>query len=256
MPNPGKFFWYEFMADDVAAAEKFYTHVVGWGTQDSGVPDAHYTLFTAGDAGVAGLMILPEEARKKGARAGWLGYIHVEDADEAAAKIKEAGGIIHREPYTIPTVGRFAVAADPQGAVFLIMKPEPRETRPPAALGTPGHIGWHELHAADGNTALAFYEKLYGFKETGTHDMGPMGQYRLFAAGETDFGGVMTKMPQEPVPYWLYYFNVDNIDAAADRIKSAGGNILHGPAEVPGGSYIINAMDPQNAIFAVVGPKK
>jgi predicted enzyme related to lactoylglutathione lyase len=63
-------------------------------------------------------------------------------------------------------------------------------------------------------------------------------------------------MPLSPVPFWLYYFNVDAIDAAAARAKANGGKILNGPHEVPGGLWIVMCMDPQGAAFAMVAPKR
>jgi predicted enzyme related to lactoylglutathione lyase len=86
-------------------------------------------------------------------------------------------------------------------------------------------------------------------------DMGPMGSYRLFSNQEGQMGGMMTKPANIPVPAWLYYFQVDDIDAAAGRVKAAGGQVLNGPMEVPGGSWIVQSQDPQGAMFALVGAK-
>jgi uncharacterized protein len=66
----------------------------------------------------------------------------------------------------------------------------------------------------------------------------------------------MTKMPDTPAPFWLYYFNVDAIDAAAGRAKDAGGKVLMGPHQVPGGGWIVQCFDPQGAMFAMVANKR
>jgi predicted enzyme related to lactoylglutathione lyase len=84
--------------------------------------------------------------------------------------------------------------------------------------------------------------------------MGHLGVYQLFSAGGDAIGGMMTKMPECPAPFWLYYFNVDNINAAIDRVKENNGQVLMGPQEVPGGSWIMQGFDPQGAMFALVGP--
>ena len=60
-----------------------------------------------------------------------------------------------------------------------------------------------------------------------------MGVYQIFATGGAPCGGMMTKMPQTPAPFWLYYFNVDAVEAAMARVKNAGGQIIHGPMQVP-----------------------
>ncbi|HEY1451933.1 MAG TPA: VOC family protein, partial [Roseiarcus sp.] len=52
------------------------------------------------------------------------------------------------------------------------------------------------------------------------------------------------------------YIDVDAIDAAAERVKSAGGKVVNGPMQVPGGSWVINGLDPQGATFALVAPKR
>ena len=88
--------------------------------------------------------------------------------------------------------------------------------------------------------------------------MGPMGVYQTFAtmAGAPADGGMMTKMPHEPMPYWLYYFNVEAVDAAAARAAEAGGQVLREPTEVPGGQWIVHCTDPQGALFAMVASKR
>jgi uncharacterized protein len=249
----GSFFWYDVMTTDTKAAAKFYGDVVGWDTRDSGSPGMAYTLFMLGARGVAGLMPLPEEMAKSGGRPAWLGYIQVDDVDATAKRIPQEGGQLHRGPITVPDIIRFAVVSDPQGAGFLIATPLPREAPPPMAPGTPGTVGWHELYAAEGQSAFAFYEKLFGWTKGEAMDMGPMGSYQLFkTGGAMDAGGIMTKPPSIPAPFWGYYINVAGIDAAAGRVTAGGGKILNGPMEVPGGHWILQAMDPQGAYFALV----
>ncbi|WP_448187334.1 VOC family protein [Azospirillum sp. sgz301742] len=256
----GKFVWYELMTADMKAAEDFYRGVIGWGSRDAGVPGVSYTLFTAGESPVSGVMILPEQARAAGARPGWIGYVAVDDVDAYAGKVQEAGGRVYRAPDDIPGVGRFAILADAQGAVFALFKTAcSGEAPPPVAAGTPGHAGWHELYAADGPTAFDFYAKIFGWVKADAVDMGPMGTYQLFAPGGEEggpaFGGMMTKPDAVPVPFWNYYFNVEAINAAVERVTSRGGQIINGPHQVPGGSWIVQGLDPQGAMFSLVAPK-
>src|SRR4051794_10115106 len=144
--SQGSFVWYELMTTDAAAAETFYKGVIGWNAHDAGFPDFHYTLLSAGSTQVAGLMTLPQEACDAGAKPGWMGYVAVDDVDDHAARFTEAGGAVHRAPADIPGVGRFAVVADPQGAVIVLFKGN--GTSPPASAKTPGYPGWRELYAA------------------------------------------------------------------------------------------------------------
>jgi uncharacterized protein len=255
-PPNGKFVWYELMTDNPTGAETFYKSIMGWTTRDFGGPENPYTLLATNGQDMGGLMQLPEEARKMGARPGWMGYIGVPDINARAQRVKEAGGYVHREPWDIPTVGRIGVFADPHGAVFCMITPEMTgDPPPPVPPGTPGHTGWHELHAGDREEDYAFYANLFGWTKAEAHDMGPMGIYQLFATGAQPVGGMMTKTKETPAPFWLYYFNVGNIDEAATRVAAAGGKILNGPHEVPGGSWILQGQDPQGAMFALVGSR-
>jgi hypothetical protein len=248
------FVWYELLTPDTAAASDFYGTVVGWTTAAApgGMP---YTILSVGATGVGGMMALSPEMAAAGAKPGWLGYVGVDDVDAVAAKLQQAGGALHRPPADIPEVGRFAVVADPQGAGFMLFKPLPMEAPPRPAAGTPGSIPWNELHAADGDTALPFYAGLFGWTKDESMDMGPAGAYHVFSAGAGQIGGIMTKFAAEPAPYWLYYFAVENIDAAVGRVAAKGGKVVNGPHQVPGGGWIIVGHDPQGVQFALVGPR-
>ena len=253
---PDNFFWYDVMTTDTKAAEAFYRAVMGWTTADSGMPGQAYTLLSVGPTMIGGLMAIPEDARKMGVQPTWMGYIGVDDVDDYAKRVAAAGGTVHKPPQDIPGVGRFAVVADPDGAGFILFKGASDQTPAPVAPMTPGHIGWHELRAGNGERAFAFYAGLFGWTKSEAIDMGPMGTYQLFAAGDQAIGGMMTKMPDMPVPHWLYYFAVDDIDAAAASATSSGGKLCNGPQEVPGGAWIVQCLDPQGAMFAMVGMRR
>jgi uncharacterized protein len=252
----GRFVWYELMTTDTQAAKAYYGKVLGLGSQDVSKPGMAYTLFTLAEAPVGGLMDLPEDVRKKGVPPNWTGYVGVDDVDATAERIKRLGGIEHHPPTDIPDVGRFAAVADPQMAAFALLKWLDPERGRRAEPGTPGRIGWHELLAADWETAFAFYSELFGWEKATAVDMGAMGTYQLFATGGEPIGGMFNKPKAVPAPFWLYYFNVDAIDAATERVKAGGGQILNGPMEVPGGSWIVQCMDPQGAMFALVGRQR
>ena len=254
--NGGKFAWYELMSTDTAAAARFYEGVLGWSSADSGMPGANYTLFSAGPTMIAGLMQIPEEMKTHGTQPNWTGYIGVDNVDAYVGRVGAGGGRLQRPPEDIPGVGRFAVVADPQGAVFVLFQPSSDEAPPKLDPMTPGNVGWHELMTADRDKAFEFYSNLFGWSKVAAHDMGPMGIYQTFSdsAGQ-EVGGMMTKPPDFPMSCWAYYFSVASVDAAVARIKSGKGEIMMGPMEVPGGSWVANCVDPQGAHFAIVGPK-
>ena len=257
----GRFIWYELMTPDLEAAKRFYGQVIGWTTQnlpmgdgDDDHPEGHaYTIIEADGVGVGGAMPLTKEYTAQGVPPNWTGYICVDDCDAAAEKATALGGAVMRPPRDVPGVGRLAIIADPHGAVTAIMKPvPPSDARPRPARGAVGHAGWHELYAGDAEADIPFYRDLFGWTETGRHDMGAAGVYHLFGNADGEVGGIMTRPPQIPQACWCYYFETDDVDAAAERVKAAGGVIVNGPMDVPGGSRVVQAADPQGAAFALV----
>lgn len=250
----GRFARYELATTDMESAKAFYGDVLGWGTQDVPASGPAYTLFTAGGAAVSGLMELPKEATTSGLRPSWLGYVCVDDVNAAANRIEELGGAVHVPPTEIPNVSRFSIGVDPQMATIALLKWLNGDQQQPAELDAPGRVGWHELLAADWEQAFAFYRELFGWQKAQT-DTGAVGTYQLFSARGETIGGMYTKPAMEPVPFWLYYFNVGDIDVAMKRVKAGGGTILTGPIEVPGRRWIARCTDPQAAIFALMGKR-
>jgi predicted enzyme related to lactoylglutathione lyase len=248
----GQFVWYELITSDVAAARDFYARVVGWTVEDTRMPGMTYLLAKVGEQEIGGLMGFPPDMPDP--KPVWMGYVLASDVDGTAKRVTEAGGAIYREPADIPGVGRFAVVADPQGAAFMLFHGD-GDAMPALPYMTPGTVGWHELHSSDWPAGFAFYETLFGWTRDAAIEIGPMGTYQLFATGTHAIGGMMTGYEPAPSPYWIYYFAIDDIDAATARVTEAGGSILYGPVEVPGGMWVINAIDPQGAVFALVGKR-
>ena len=164
------------------------------------------------------------------------------------------------QPADIPGTGRFAVLADPQGAVFGVLQPLPMEEGSEAGNAFDQKKEEpRQLERADDRAtprrASRFYSGLFGWTKSTAVDMGEMGTYQVFAHNGADIGGMMG-LGNSPVPCWLAYFGVNGVDAAIGRIRDNGGKLVHGPQEVPGGAFIAVAQDPQGAHFAVVGPKE
>ena len=113
----GHFVWFDLFTTDLAHAQSFYTELFNWkiNTMDMG-GGFEYPMFAVGERGIAGSMPLPDEAKAMGAPPHWLAYVEVEDVDAAVAKAVELGGKVLREAADMPSVGRWAVLADPQAA--------------------------------------------------------------------------------------------------------------------------------------------
>ena len=250
----GRFAWYELITTDIAAAKNFYREVVGWTAHDVSSPDLAYTLFTSGSASVGGLMELPAEARKMGATPRWMGYVAVASADATADRIKRLGGTVYVPP-TDSNIGRVSVVADPQTATFGLIEDLNLAPSKAAKPGELAQVGWHELLADDWEKVFSFYSDTFGWRKAHA-ESGPTETYQLFSSGGQTIGGMFNKRPIEPIPYGLNYFHVDDLDAAAEREKRAGGRIMEGPLEVSGGNWIARCRDSQGAAFALEGRRR
>lgn len=253
-PDRGRFVWYELLTSDPAGAIAFYTEVVGWKTQ-RWAEGGDYTMFVGGQGPVGGVTLLPESAKQLGAPPFWQANVRVPDVDAAVELVKARGGQVYVAE-DVPTIGRFAVVADPQGAVISVFTPATE--MPPHDVTQPGEFSWHELYAADHEAALRFYQELAGWERLDEMDS-PMGKYVMFGLGGQMLGGMMTKPPgmktpdgREVPPSWMFYVTVDDLDAALARATSRGATVLNGPMPVPGGQRIVQLLDPQGAAFALV----
>ena len=254
MSNPhGRFVWYELMTTDVEGAKAFYGKVVGWGSREA--PNSHYTLFTAGQTAASGLINLPPDAKERGARPQWVGYINVDDVDGAVTRVKEFGGTVHIPPTEARDISRFSVVADPQSATFVLVKWHDPGRQPPYDPGALGHVGWCEFLATDWERAFAFYREIFRWQKA-VADVDPAGTYQQFSAAGQTVGGMFNKPAAAPVAFWLYYFNVDDVGAAAERVRADHGTILEGPTDIPGGGRVVRCTDPQGAMFALIGKQR
>jgi predicted enzyme related to lactoylglutathione lyase len=256
MTNTGRFVWYELLTTDPKAAIAFYTEVIGWKTQPWGGDD--YTMWVGGQGPLGGVSVLPEAARQAGAVPYWQANVQVANVDETVARVKELGGKLYVAE-DVPSVGRIAVVADPQGAAIAVFTPS--NDMPPHDAAQPGEFSWHELYTTDHEAAFGFYQKIAGWERLGEFDMGPMGKYLLWGRGGKQLGGMMTTPPgmktpdgRDVPPSWMFYVTTADLDAALARAKAKGARVLNGPMDVPGGQRIVQLMDPQGAAFALVTP--
>jgi predicted enzyme related to lactoylglutathione lyase len=243
----GRFVWHELLTTDTAGAAAFYPKVLPWRTAPSSMPG--YTVWMAGQTQIGGLMALP--ADNGGTPPHWLMYIGTPNVDATCAKASGLGAHVVKAPADIPNVGRFAVLTDPQGATFAVFTPGAGP--PPGAPPAQGGFSWHELATTDPVAALRFYGEVFGWQKGPTHDMGTegVGAYQLFEYGGTNAGGIYKLQGAGMPPNWLSYVQVGDCSRAVTAAKGAGGRVVNGPMEVPGGSWIAVLGDPQGGAFAV-----
>jgi len=252
--NSGHFVWYEHLTTNAQAAIAFYTEVVGWKTQP--FPEGgDYVMWVGSQGPLGGVYQLPDQAAAMGAPPHWMGHVQVDDVDATVKLAVKLGGKVHKQPTDIPTIGRFAVIADPQGAPISVFKPMSGMER--HDLSKEGELCWNELLTSDSASAVQFYSALLGWNVVQEMDMGPMGTYRIFGLGDEAFGGMMTVPSETPAPAaWMYYVNTLDLDATLARATKRGAKVINGPMEVPGGGRIVQLTDPQGVAFALhQGPK-
>jgi predicted enzyme related to lactoylglutathione lyase len=244
----GQFVWHELWTSDAGAATSFYTKVVPWKTQ-SWDQDSSYSMWVAKNGPVGGIASLGDVPAPK-----WLAYIGVDDVAATVEAAKGLGARIVKGATEIPNMGVYALLADPQGAEFGIYKSNQPSNG--ASGGGAGEFTWHELATSDAKAAMEFYTKLFGWEVGPVHDMGgPAGNYHLFLRGGNQYGGMYTNTDAGG-PNWLCYIGVEDAGKAANAVKSAGGRLLNGPMEVPGGSWVAMALDVEGVPFAVHEPAK
>jgi len=242
----GRFVWHELITPDAAAAHGFYTKVVGWKTQPWEY-DSSYTMWVGASGPLGGTVARPSESAR------WLPYIGTDYIEGVVDKARSLGARVIKDVTDMPSGGKLALLEDPQGAAFGVYRPPnlPTGERGQAKLG---EYVWHELATTDYQAAFEFYSALFGWEETGRHEMGAAeGTYFMFGRNGVAMGGMFKRpsdLPGEPA--WLSYIRVKDVAHTIRKATSAGAQLLSGPIEVPGGDRIAQLTDPQGGLFAVV----
>jgi uncharacterized protein len=260
-----EFIWYELITTDPDGARAFYQSVVaGWAidaTSETMPGGTVYRMIRRSDGKEqGGILTVTSEMQQHGARPMWAGYISVDDVDSTLEAIRADGGQALMPAFDIPDIGRIAMVADPAGAPFYIMKAIPPAGQPDFKSDvfegmTAERVRWNELSTTDQDGAIVFYGRHFGWTQEGGMPMGEMGDYKFIQANGEGIGAIMRKPEQSPASAWLYYIGVDDIDRATQAITDGGGQKLYDPMEIPGGEYAVAGIDPQGAVFGLVGPR-
>lgn len=244
----GQFIWYDLITTDIEGATRFYTEILGWGTQVWNGPPP-YTMWENEGVPIGGVVRIGEGMGDGPPH--WLAYVSVDDVDATVSRAVELGGKLHSGPKDIPGSGRYAILSDPQGASFAIYRASSSSTGAEVTPGC-GQFSWHELTASDYRAALDFYQRIFGWQPVSDFDMGAMGTYQMYGQDGKTYGGMFNKTPEMPMsPNWLCYVMVDDVNRTAERVKELGGKVVMGPMEVPGGDMVAQCVDPQGAMFAI-----
>jgi predicted enzyme related to lactoylglutathione lyase len=234
----GRFVWHELMTPDTAAAHAFYGKTLGWKSQPW-EQDPSYSMFAASSGPLGGAVSSTQGPSH------WMPYLGTTDIEATVRDVTRLGGSVKKEITDMPNGSKYAVLADPQGAVFGVYwsaQPAGKETPPKR-----GEYSWHELTTTDPKAAFSFYSTVFGWENAGEHQMGPDAVYYMFGRNGAPLGGLWKS---ENPASWLGYVRVKDVHQTAKKVTSSGGRVINGPMEVPGGDWIVQCTDPSGAMFA------
>jgi len=250
MHPAGSFCWIELATTDQNAAKNFYSSLFGWAPQDMPMgPNDFYTIFKLhGRDAAAGCTLRPEQ-RAQGVPPHWMIYIAVDNADAAVTKAQQLGGKILAPAFDVMDAGRMAVVQDPTGAVFCVWQAKQNGGIGIAQVN--GTLCWADLSTPDSKRASDFYSGLLGWQVV-ADPKDPSG-YLHIKNREQHIGGIPPAAHRQPgvPPHWMAYFQVDDVDATANKAKEMGAKLCLPPMSMEGVGRMSVIGDPQGAMFAI-----
>jgi predicted enzyme related to lactoylglutathione lyase len=265
---PGVPCWIDTSQPDQEAALAFYSGLFGWDFEDVMPPGSAGRYFIARLRGgeVAAVGSQPEGGRPM---ATWNTYVSVESADEAAAKVVDAGGRVVMAPFDVMDAGRMAVFTDPEGAAFCVW--QAKRHKGARIVNEPGSLNFNGLNTRDVDGAKSFYGSVFGWETLGLGGGAEMwrlpgyGDFlersdpelrkRMAESGAPEgFEDVVATLntiadDQPDVPaHWSVTFAVDDADAIAQRAADLGGEVVVAPFDAPWVRMTV-ITDPQGATF-------
>lgn len=251
--SPGYFCWWDLGTTDLNAAKTFYTSLFGWTYEDMplGHGDEVYTMFSYNGKQVCGGANLMPEQQSQGVPPHWSSYVLVDSADDAVAKVTQAGGTVLFPPMDIFESGRMSMFMDPTGAVLGVWQAKNHVGA--LHINDVGGVCWTELMTKDAAAATPFYTSVFDWKPE-VQDMGGM-QYTLWKGSTpSTVGGMMQITPDmgEVPSHWMLYFTVADCDASVVQAQGLGATVVVPPNDIPNVGRFSMLKDPQGAHFSII----
>jgi len=243
---PGKAIWADLATTDIEKSKDFYSKLFGWEPVILGPEAGGYVLFALNGKTVAAV-----SPAQQGQFPAWSVYFGTEDADATAKKVEGAGGKVIAPPFDVLDSGRMAVFQDPAGAFFSVWQPNTMKGFDIA--DEPNTFGWAELDTKETTKTEDFYPRVFGWgikRSEGSAEGPPYVEWQI--DGHSIAGAMDTSsFPMDVPPFWLVYFLVRDVDAAANKVKEFGGQVMNGPTDYPGGRFAV-VMDSNNTVFGLM----
>lgn len=243
--EPGRPSWVDLGTSDLDAARRFYSDLFGWTPEASDDPQAGgYTQFLYDSHAVAGVGPLFDPNMP----VTWTTYIATADADATAKEAAANGGTVITEPFDVMDVGRMAILAAPDGAVFGIW--QARSHKGAGFVNEPVSWNWSQLMTRDKPAALAFYGAVFGWEERSSPEWG---EYIALGDGEiASAQQIGPELPAEVPSHWQTWFSVADAEVTADKAVDLGGSRMGSAWEMGPGAKVVPLADPQGATFSVL----
>jgi hypothetical protein len=254
---PGKFIWADLFTPDPAAAQAFYTGLLGWEattierTTTSGTHS--YIVMSNGGEPVVGIAHRP--SRMKDVVPGrWVGYVSVPDVAKALATATAAGGRVLFPAKDLPKRGTQAILVDPEGAELGVLHSSSGD--PGEYESDPGDLVWAQLFAGDPAAEGSFYSSVASWEVMPDTRSDRQNVFVLASGGYSRAS--VAPLPPRPQarPGWLLFVRVADVKAAAAKAASIGGRVLVAPSEAPTGYWRAVIADPTGAVIGLVQIQK
>ncbi|PVD01614.1 bleomycin resistance protein [Streptomyces sp. CS090A] len=239
--------WVNLLVRDLSAAQAFYSAVLGWTFDSSGMLGEGFSIALADGRPVAGI-----GARSPflAAPTVWMPYFASADVNASADRIRERGATVAVGPLAVGE-GRAAIASDRDGAVFGIWE----GAAPVWSPGTAGAMPWLELWTRDAFEAALFYGEVFSWPRPGPDAIDVAYEEEQVVARVAGHpmavlsGGAVGSAPDPRIrPRWIVHFPVDDAARAAAQADRAGGETFPAPG-VRSSEYVV--QDPEGALFTV-----
>jgi uncharacterized protein len=218
---PGKFVWADLVTDDLPAARAFYAQLFGWSFQDMG----GYVIAANEERPLCGMFQRPRPAGQDEARPRWFGYISVASVERAQRAATKGGGRVLAPPKAFPKRGEQAILADPEGALFGVLKSSSGD--PPDFLADPGDWIWIQLLSGDGRKAAEFYRGIAGYEIIENTTTNRLSDFVLASEGYAR--ATVRTIPQDQNqvrPTWLLFVRVKSVGESVAQTRRFGGKVL------------------------------
>jgi hypothetical protein len=243
---PGKFVWADLVTDDALAAQKFYAALFGWKFYDYG----GYLIGMNDDRPMCGMFQRPRPADQS-AKPRWLGYISVSNVERAKEAVTKAGGRVLAPPQKMPKRGEQAVFADPEGALFGVVKSSTGD--PEDFLAAPGDWIWIQLMSRDALKAAEFYRAVSGYEIVANTQSNGLSDYVLTSKGYARATVRTIRTEDEKVrPTWLAFVRVRNVGESLAKAKELGGKVLIEPKPELFDGKVALIADPTGAAIGIL----